>query len=125
MDGAECRYLGLATHYIPHGAIEEAKARIIEHSDRIEGALGQASVTAPEPRIADSMIHINKIFGSDRLEEIFAALQKGDSDWADAELAPLRPTRPPACKVALRPLADGQQMQDSPQRRRDESAANP
>src|SRR3546814_4095579 len=43
MDGAECRYLGLATPYIPPGAIEEAKARIIEHSDRIEGALGQRS----------------------------------------------------------------------------------
>src|SRR3546814_11708575 len=73
MDGAECRYLGLATHYIPHGAIEEAKARIIEHSDRNEGALGQASGTAPAPRSEASKIPINTQFGHDRLANIFAA----------------------------------------------------
>src|SRR3546814_14814193 len=67
MDGAECRYLGLATHYIPHGAIAEAKARIIQHSDRNEGALGQANVTAPHPRIADCKHHLTKIFAPNRL----------------------------------------------------------
>lgn len=112
LDGAECRYLGLSTHYIPHDAIEEVKDRIIEHPERIEGALGQATVTAPEPRIADSMVHINKTFASDRLEEIFAALEKDNSDWAAAELATLRSKSPQACKVSLRLLAEGAKMQD-------------
>src|SRR3546814_7607534 len=34
MDGAECRYLGLATHYIPHGAI-----RSEEHTSALQSLM--------------------------------------------------------------------------------------
>lgn len=122
MDGAECRYLGLATHYLPHDALEELKARIIDHPERIEGALGQASNTAPEPRIADNLLQINKTFASDRLEEILSALEKDSSDWASTELATLRTKSPQACKVSLRLLAEGARMQDFADEMRQEYA---
>jgi enoyl-CoA hydratase len=104
LDGAECKYLGIATHYIPHAALEEVKARITEHPDRAEGILGQASVTPPEARIADNLPRINKLFGAERLEEILAALEADGSDWAMKELAALRVKSPLACKVSLRLL---------------------
>ncbi len=75
LDGAECKFLGLATHYIPHAALEEVKARIADHPERIEGIVGQASVTTPPARIADNLVQINKGFASNRLEEVIAALQ--------------------------------------------------
>jgi enoyl-CoA hydratase len=107
LDGAECRYLGLATHYIPSDRLDEVKARIVEHPDRVEGILGEASITPPEPRIADNLARINRTFASDRLEDILAALEADDSDWGARELATLRTKSPQACKVSLRLLAEG------------------
>ncbi len=104
LDGAEAKYLGIATHYIPAAALDEVKARIAEYPDRIEGILGAASVTPPEARIADNIARINKLFAPDRLEDILAALEADGSDWAVKERAALRAKSPLACKVSLRLL---------------------
>jgi enoyl-CoA hydratase len=112
LDGAECHYLGLATHYLPSAALEEVKARIAEHPERIEGLLGAASVSPPPARIEANLPQINKLFASDRYEEILAALEADGSEWAGKELATLRIKSPQSCKVSLRMLADGAKMQD-------------
>ncbi len=105
LDGAECKYLGIATHYIPAASLDEVKARIVEHPDRAEGILGQASITPPETRIADNVARINKLFSPDRLEDILATLEADGSAWALKEAAALRVKSPLACKVSLRLLA--------------------
>jgi enoyl-CoA hydratase len=112
LDGAECHYLGLATHYLPSAALDEVKARIAEHPERIEGLLGAASVSPPPARIEANLPQINKLFASDRYEEILAALEADGSEWAGKELATLRIKSPQSCKVSLRMLADGAKMQD-------------
>ena len=122
LDGAECRYLGLATHYIPHDRLEEVKARIAERPDRVQGILGQASVTPPPARIADNLIAINKCFASDRLEEVIEALEADGTEWAETELATLRCKSPQACKVSLRLLSDGAKMADFADEMRQEYA---
>jgi enoyl-CoA hydratase len=104
LDGAECKYLGIATHYIPAASLDEVKARIVEHPDRAEGILGQASVTPPDARIADNLARINKLFAPDRLEDILKGLEADGSDWALKELAALRVKSPLSCKVSLRLL---------------------
>ena len=110
LDGAECKYLGIATHYVPQEALEEAKVRIAENPDRADGILGQASVTPPEPRIADHFAQIRRTFASDRLEDILDALEEDGSDWALKEAAALRSKSPQACKVSLRLLGEGAHM---------------
>jgi enoyl-CoA hydratase len=122
LDGAECHYLGLATHYVPHSALEEVKEQIAARPDRIDGILGGAAVTAPHARIADNEMHINRTFASDSLEEIEAALAADPSDWAKDELATLRARSPQACKVALRLLADGAKINDFADEMRQEYA---
>jgi enoyl-CoA hydratase len=112
MDGAECRYLGLATHFIPADRLDEVKARIAQAPERIEGILGEASRDAGEPRIAEALLRINKAFASDRLEEVLAALDGDESEWAQRELATLRARSPQSCKVSLRLLAEGAAMPD-------------
>jgi enoyl-CoA hydratase len=112
LDGAECHYLGLATHYIEHAKLEETKARIAEHPERIEGILGAASTTPPDPKIAANLVLINKMFASDSLEEIFEALESEGSEWAQVELATLKAKSPESCKVGLRLLANGANMAD-------------
>ena len=110
LDGAECHYLGLATHYVPSDRLEETKARIAEHPDRIEGILGEASVTPPDARIAGHIAHINRTFAAERYEDILAALEKDETEWAAKELATLHGKSPQACKVSLRLLAGGATM---------------
>jgi enoyl-CoA hydratase len=122
LDGAECHYLGLATHYIPAASLDEVKQRIAEHPDRIGGILGQVSLTPPEPRIAANLHRINKTFASDKLEDILAALEADDSEWAQSELATLRSRSPQACKVSLRLLANGARMADFADEMRQEYA---
>ena len=107
LDGAECLAIGLATHYLPAEALPEAKARIAEDPERIEGILGQLSVTPPDAKILDNILSINRLFASDRYEEILAALETEDSEWAQKELATLSTKSPQTCKVALRQLALG------------------
>jgi enoyl-CoA hydratase len=122
LDGAECLYLGLATHYVPYESLEEVKAQIAAHPDRIEAILGKASVTPPEARVAANLLRINKAFAADCLEDIIAALEADGGEWAEAELATLRCKSPQACKVTLRMLSDGAAMQDFADEMRQEYA---
>lgn len=110
LDGAECHYLGLATHYIPSASLEDVKEQIAKRPERMEGILGKASITPPAAKIADNLIRINKTFASDRFEDILAALEEDGSDWASTELATLKSKSPQTCKVSLRLLADGAKM---------------
>ena len=122
LDGAECHYLGLATHYIPHDSLEDVKAQIAAKPDRVEGILGTASVTPPPARIADNLVQLNRMFASDRLEDIIATLEADDSEWSKSELATLQTKSPQTCKVALRLLAQGAKMQDFADEMRQEYA---
>ncbi|KTE46577.1 MULTISPECIES: enoyl-CoA hydratase/isomerase family protein [unclassified Sphingopyxis] len=112
LDGAECLALGLATHYLPAEKLAEAKARIAEHPDRIGGILGELSAAPPEAKILAHIADINRLFASDRLEDILAALEADPGEWAAKELAALRTKSPQTCKVALRQLADSLGLPD-------------
>jgi enoyl-CoA hydratase len=105
LDGAECLWTGLATHYLPAEALAEAKERIAHGHDPAQ-VLAALAVTPPEPRIAGNAQAIAKHFASDRFEDILASLEAEDSEWAAKELATLRTKSPQACKVALRQLAE-------------------
>ena len=107
IDGADCAALGLATHYLPAETLAEAKARIAEDAERIEGILGTLATKPAEPKILDAMPMINRLFASDRYEVILAALEADPSEWAMKELAALRTKSPQTCKVALHQLAKG------------------
>ncbi len=105
LDGAECLWTGLATHYLPSEALAEAKARIVQGHEPGQ-VLAALAVTPPEARIAANAALIARHFASDRYEDILASLEADDSEWAAKELATLRTKSPQTCKVALRQLRD-------------------
>ena len=110
LDGAECLWAGIATHYLPIEKLAEAKARIAEHPGRIAGILSELSVTPPSPRIEGNADLITKHFASDRYEDILASLEADEGEWAAKELATLRTKSPQTCKVALRQLATSERL---------------
>ncbi|MCB2085974.1 MAG: enoyl-CoA hydratase/isomerase family protein, partial [Sphingomonadaceae bacterium] len=89
LDGAECLWAGLATHYLPAEMVADAKARIIEKPGRISGVLSEMPGTPPKARIEDNADKIARHFASERLEDIVASLDASDDEWAAKERATL------------------------------------
>jgi enoyl-CoA hydratase len=110
IDGAEALALGLATHYLPSDALDEAKRRIADDPQAIDAILSALSITPPDARILAHRDAIDRMFASDKLEEVFAALEVDDSEWAQAQLATLRTKSPQTMKVSLKLLLDGKSM---------------
>ncbi|KQM13786.1 enoyl-CoA hydratase/isomerase family protein [Novosphingobium sp. Leaf2] len=109
LDGAECLWAGLATHYLPAEALAEAKARIAK-GESADTVLPDLSVVPPDPKIAAHAADIRRHFSFDTLEQVLASLEADSSQWAASQLATLRSKSPQACKVALRQLAQSQKL---------------
>ena len=107
LDGSECHYLNLATHYVEQAGLEELVERIMKAPSRAKGALGAASSSVPDAKIEANLPQITRLFASDELEEILDALDADESDWAQTERATVRSKSPLSCKVSLRLLAEG------------------
>lgn len=110
LDGAECCALGLATHYLSSDTLEQAKARIAADPQDIARILDDLATPAPDARILAQRDAIDRLFASDELEAIFAALAADDSDWAKEQLATLGTKSPQTMKVSLRLLHEGAMM---------------
>jgi enoyl-CoA hydratase len=109
LDGAECLWAGLASHYCEAAALPEAKRRIAA-GEPIEVVLGDLAAIPPEPRIARHAEEIATHFASDRYEDILASLSADQSEWAQAASATLATKSPQTCKVALRQLAESARL---------------
>jgi enoyl-CoA hydratase len=107
LDGAECHYLGLATHFVPQASLEDMIDRIATTPQRVQGPIGAFAETPPDARIAANLQNVGRLFASYELEEVLAALEADGSDWATAELATLRTKSPLSCKVSLRLMEKG------------------
>lgn len=107
LDGAECLALGLASHYLPAAALEDAKARIVADPGSVETILAERSVPVSETRIAAHRADIDRLFAADTVEGVFAALEADGGEWATAQLATLRTKSPQSVKVSLRLVLEG------------------
>ncbi len=110
LDGAECLWAGLATHYLPSEVLPEAKQRIAAAPDQVEAILAKLSVEPPAAKVAAHADAIERLFASDRYEDVLAALEADGSDWAQKELTTLATKSPQTCKVSLRQLADSSKL---------------
>lgn len=106
LDGADCLWAGLATHFLPQAALAEAKAAIAEDPDAAGAILDRLAVARPPSRIAVHSADIDRLFASDRYEDILAALEADGGEWATATRETLAHKSPQACKVSLRQLHD-------------------
>lgn len=112
IDGADCKAVGIATHYMNSDTLDRVKADIIADPANIESILNNAQVTPPPAKIEAQRADIDRLFASDRYEDILAALKADGSEWADKQITTLATKSPQTIKVALRQLAEGGRMTD-------------
>lgn len=107
LKAADTVFLGIHSHYLPGDAVEAFRsilaadpAHPADVADGLEDDPGEAPI---EPHLPA----IDRLFGFDTLEEIFAALEADGSEWASAQLAVLNTKSPQSMKVTLRQLRTG------------------
>jgi enoyl-CoA hydratase len=106
LDGAECLWAGLATHYVASERLAEAKVLLATEPARTEAILAIHAAEPPPARLAGNAERIARLFASDRLEEVLGALAGEPSDWAAKELKAVAAKCPTTSKVALRQFAE-------------------
>lgn len=106
LDGAECLWAGLATHYLPNEHLADAKARMADAPSDLEAVLSELSPVDPPPaRLMGNAERIAHLFASDILEDVIEALAADPSEWAAKELNAVVAKCPTTSKVALRQFA--------------------
>jgi enoyl-CoA hydratase len=110
LNGAECVALGLATHLIDSREVEAVKALLADRPQETASILDGITTPAGEAPILAQRAVIDRLFASDRLEDVLAALDADDSDFARTTLAMLRTKSPQTMKVSLKLLLDGATM---------------
>ena len=110
LKAADTVALGIHTHFVPAERVEALKAALTAHPDNPHAV---AASFAADPGAAPSAAHreaIDRLFASDTVEAIFAALEADGSDWALSQLATLKTKSPQSLKVTLRQLRLGAAM---------------
>ncbi|WP_375393431.1 enoyl-CoA hydratase/isomerase family protein [uncultured Sphingomonas sp.] len=110
IDGADCLALGLATHYLTSARLDGVKDWITERPQEIALVLEGSSDVPDDGEVMQHCKEIDRLFASDRLEDIYAALAADPDEWATKTLATLKTKSPQTMKVSLKLLLDGRAM---------------
>ena len=106
LDGPECLWAGLATHYLPSEHLPALKERLLEAPSDIDEAIRELASSGPPPaRLMGNAERIARLFASDTLDGVIAALSADPSEWAAKELKAVTAKCPTTAKVALRQFA--------------------
>ena len=112
IDGADCAAIGIATHYMPSDTLDDVKARILADPTSLTAILDAAAQTPPPSKLDAARPDIDRLFASNKAEEIVAALDADGGEWAAKQRATLATKSPQTIKVALRQLIEGAAQPD-------------
>jgi enoyl-CoA hydratase len=102
---ADCRALGIATHFVPARELDALKAGLAD------GGAVEPFDEAPEPApISANAEAIDRLFAGGSVEQIMDNLAADGSDWALEQHAILSRKCPATLKVALRLIREGARM---------------
>jgi enoyl-CoA hydratase len=90
--------------------LDALKAEILANPMALADLLGAADETPPPSKLAEQRTDIDRLFASDRYEDILAALRADGSQWAEKQHSVLSTKSPQTIKVALRQLATGAKL---------------
>ncbi len=106
LQAADCRYAGIATHFVPVERLPLLRELLAAGDEPVEQVLATLDTDPGTPPLAAVRDAIDFHFGHDSVEAIVASLDRGD-DWAQAQAAAIRALSPTASKLTLRALRAG------------------
>ncbi len=107
LKAADTVALGIHTHFAPSEQVEALKAALIAGpADPKAVADRFAADPGPSP-LSEHRNAIDRLFGHDTVEAIFAALEADGSEWALKQLSILKTKSPQSMKVSLRQIRTG------------------
>lgn len=112
IDGADCKAIGIATHYVSSDRLDGIKSAIIAAPAQMQTILDEADEVPPPSKLAAQREDIDRLFASDRFENIIAALKAEGSEWAQKQLSILATKSPQTIKLALRQLTQGAELKN-------------
>jgi len=112
LDGAECAWAGIATHYLDSEDLDEAKEMIAREPSAADEILRDLGTKPPNARLASNADKIDRLFASDTFEGILTDLSADPSDWAVKELKAVTANSPTSAKVAMRLFAQSAGVED-------------
>lgn len=118
--GPDCAAIGIATHYMPSDKVDAVKALIVADPASLEAIIDAQAETPPPGSWNAQRADIDRLFASDRYEDILAALGSDGSEWAQAQLTVLATKSPQTIKVALRQMKEGAALTDFAKNMRNE-----
>lgn len=107
---ADARYLGLATHVVPSGALRAldeslcAAALAGDARAAVARLVAECAVEPGEAPLAARQAEIDRCFAADSVEAIVANLEAEESDWSRATRDTLLQKSPTSLKVAFKQL---------------------
>src|SRR3546814_14289041 len=93
--------------FIASDRLDDVKARIIADPARLEAILDAANETPSASAISELRADIDRLFASDRYEDILAALRADGGEWEEKKLGQLAATSPHRTQVPLPQWAQG------------------
>jgi len=104
---ADCLYLGIATHHVPTGRLDELEVALAESREAVDTILAGFH-TAPGPApLAERRADTARLFASESVEEIMAALAAEGTEWATSVRATMAGKAPLSQKATFRQLVQG------------------
>jgi enoyl-CoA hydratase len=113
LGAADCRYAGIAGHYLPSARLGELKAALAEaewsgdaHA-AVDAVLARFDEDPGEPPLARHRAAIDRCFAGGSVEQVVAALAAEGTDWATAQRDILATKSPTSLKITLRQIRAG------------------
>lgn len=112
LKGSDVAKAGIATHYINSSKIENLKAKLIDDVRDPEIILKENTddLITLNFTLEPYLEKINFIFSNEKVETIFDALRKDDSEWSQNVLKTLQEVSPTSLKITRKEILNGKNL---------------
>ncbi|QUT06879.1 enoyl-CoA hydratase/isomerase family protein [Sphingobium phenoxybenzoativorans] len=112
LSGEDCVALGIATHFVPFDRVDDLKAALLTTTAGSAEVLARFEALPPPSPVLTLQPMIDRLFASDRYEDLLIALAEDRGEWAASQYALLEKLSPQGCRITLQLLARGAGIKD-------------
>ncbi|MCB1970947.1 MAG: enoyl-CoA hydratase/isomerase family protein [Geminicoccaceae bacterium] len=109
LDGRDCRAIGIGTHYVDSGRIDELADALIG-GDPFDEVLGRFDEGVGNSAIVGHREAIDRLYAGDDLGRVVARMRSSDEEFARKELTTLKGKSPISVGIAFREMRLGREL---------------